>query len=149
MIVNRYSLRVAQVDAFAFVVRFDNDSFEPLRLDEPPPLGSDAAPNAPRILAAAIGNCLAASLVFCLKVGGVAVVGVDADVDVEIIRTKAKRLRIGRVRVNLRAPLAVDDPVLVACTKSFEEFCVVTQSVRDGIDVTVRVKGDLSPRGSS
>ena len=66
-IASRFSVRVEQVEGFEFLVKFDKEQFAPLRLDEPPPLGHDVAPNAARILAAAVGNCLSASLVFCLK----------------------------------------------------------------------------------
>ena len=83
-VASRISVHLEQVDGFQFLVKFDKEQFEPLRLDEPPPLGHDTAPNAARILAAAIGNCLSASLVFCLSKAKVAAAGVSADVDVEI-----------------------------------------------------------------
>jgi uncharacterized OsmC-like protein len=125
-------------------VKFDKAQFEPLMLDEPPPLGHDRAPNAARILAAAIGNCLSASLVFCLKRAKVAVSGVSADVDVEIVRNAENRLRIGKVDVELHTDLPADSPSLAGCLASFEDFCIVTQSVRQGIDVSVHVNGAAS-----
>jgi uncharacterized OsmC-like protein len=141
-VASHFSVHVEQVDGFEFRVRFDKDQFAPLRLDEPPPLGHDLAPNAARILAAAIGNCLAASLVFCLQKAKVTASGVSADVDVEITRSETRRLRIGKVNVILHTKLAADDPALTSCLGTFEDFCVVTQSVRKGIDVEVRVQND-------
>jgi hypothetical protein len=67
----------------------------------------------------------------------VTVSGVEADVDVEIVRSESKRLRVGKVNVTLRTPLAADHPALALCSTTFEDFCVVTQSVRHGIDVAV------------
>ena len=61
-------------------------------------------------------------------------------VDVEIVRNEAKRLRVGRIAVTLDAPGA-DLAALEACIPAFEEFCTVTQSVREGIDVAVQVRG--------
>ena len=116
------------------------EHFAPLRMDEPPPLGHDAAPNAARILAAAIGNCLSASLVFCLKKSNVADAGVTADVAVEIVRNEKRRLRIGKVDVTLHTKLPADHPALQGCLATFEDFCIVTQSVRDGIDVNLQVE---------
>jgi uncharacterized OsmC-like protein len=117
-------------------VRFDKPNHAEIRLDEPAPLGRDAAPNAVRLLAAAIGNCLAASLLFCVKRRGGVISNVHADVDVEMVRNDAKRLRVGQVTVGLSAAGA-DAEALAACAPVFEDFCTVTQSVREGIDVRV------------
>ena len=140
-VASRFSLHIEQLDGFEFRVRFDKEQFAPLLLDEPPPLGHDTAPNAARVLSAAIGNCLSASLVFCLKKANVVASGVTADVAVEIVRNEARRLRIGKVDVTLHTNLASDDPALASCLGTFEDFCMVTQSVRQGIDVAVHVEG--------
>jgi uncharacterized OsmC-like protein len=139
IITSRFSIEVAQREGFEFHVKFDKDHYASLELDEPAPLGRDSAPNAARILAAAIGNCLAASLVFCLKKQKLAASGVKADVAVEIVRNDAHRLRIGKVDVTLHAGLPEGDAAAARCLETFEDFCMVTQSVRDGIDVGVRV----------
>jgi len=141
-IASTFSLHVEQIDGFEFRVKFDKEQFAPLLLDEPPPLGHDAAPNAARILAAAIGNCLSASLLFCLQRAKVPAARVSADVDVEIVRNEARRLRVGKVNVTLHTSLPADDPSLSSCLSTFEDFCVVTQSVRQGIDVAVKVVGE-------
>lgn len=140
-VASRFSVRVEQIDGFEFRVKFDKEQFAPLLLDEPPPLGQDTAPNAARLLAAAIGNCLSASLVFCLKKAGLAASGVTADVDVEIVRNESRRLRVGKVNVTLHTNLPASDPALASCLGTFEDFCIVTQSVRHGIEVDVRVAG--------
>lgn len=140
-IAHRFSVRVEQIDGFEFRVKFDKEQFAPLLMDEPAPLGHDTAPNAERLLAAAIGNCLSASLVFCLKKAKVAARGVTADVAVEIVRNEARRLRVGKVDVTLHTDLPVSDPSLASCLSTFEDFCIVTQSVRQGIEVAVRVEG--------
>ena len=140
-VASRFSVHVEQIDGFEFRVKFDKEQFAPLLLDEPPPLGGDTAPNAARVLAAAIGNCLSASLVFCLKRANVATSGVSADVDVEIVRNELRRLRVGKVNVTLRTNLPANDPALEKCLSTFEDFCIVTQSVRQGIDVAVHVEG--------
>jgi organic hydroperoxide reductase OsmC/OhrA len=140
-VASTFSLHVEQLNGFEFRVKFDKGQFAPLSLDEPPPLGHDTAPNAARILAAAIGNCLAASLLFCLQRAKVAAPSVSADVDVEIVRNEARRLRVGKVNVTLRTNLPANDPSLSGCLSTFEDFCVVTQSVRQGIDVAVKVEG--------
>jgi uncharacterized OsmC-like protein len=140
-VASTFSLHVEQIDGFEFRVKFDKEQFAPLLLDEPAPLGHDTAPNAARLLAAAIGNCLAASLVFCLQKAKITAPSVSADVEVEMVRNEARRLRIGKVDVTLQTNLPPDDPSLAQCISSFEDFCVVTQSVRQGIEVSVHVAG--------
>ena len=134
-----FILQVEQVDGFDFRVRFDKEQYPELRMDEPAPLGLDAAPNPARILAAAIGDCLSASLVFCLKRRGIVVKGLRSEVRVQLVRNENKRLRIGKVEVSIHPQAPIPDEAMDACLKTFEDFCVVTQSVREGIDVKVSV----------
>lgn len=134
-----FTLRIEQVDGFDFRVRFDQERYPELRMDEPAPLGADSAPNPARILAAAIGDCLSASLVFCLKRRGVVVSGLRSEVHVKLVRNERKRLRIGSVDVSIHPRDPIPGDVLEACLETFEDFCVVTQSVRDGIGVNVEV----------
>lgn len=143
-VAHRFTIAVEQVDGFEFRVRFDDPRHAELRLDEPAPLGRGAAPNAVRILAAAIGNCLAASLLFCAKRRRAALSHVRAEVAVVLSRDEAKRLRVGRVDVTLEAPGA-DPEVIAACVPTFEQFCTVTQSVRRGIEVGVHVRQGGQP----
>jgi uncharacterized OsmC-like protein len=139
-VMSEFAMQVEQVDGFEFKVRFDKEQFGELLMDEPPPLGKDAAPNAARILAAAIGNCLSASLVFCLQRSGVKTQGMRTDVKVQIVRNEQRRLRVGQVDVTLHPNLPADSEALAKCLPSFEDFCTITQSVRNGIDVKVRVE---------
>jgi uncharacterized OsmC-like protein len=144
-VVGRFAVHVEQVDGFEFRVRFDKEQYPELRLDEPPPLGRDSAPNPARILAAAIGDCLSASLVFCLKRAGVALEGLRSDVEVELVRNEQKRLRIGAVDVRIHPKLPAGSEPLQRCLGAFEDFCVVTQSVREGIDVRVHIEPEQAP----
>lgn len=137
--VGEFALQIEQRDRYEFKVTFDKDHYPPLLMDEPPPLGDDHGPNPARVLAAAIGDCLSASLCFCLSKKGVAVTGMTADVSVELVRNERKRLRIGKVHVALHPGLDANNPALAACVSTFEDFCVVTQSVREGLDVQVSV----------
>ncbi len=135
-----FDLHIEQVDDFEFRVRFDKDTYAELTLDEPPPLGQDRGPNPARLLAAAIGDCLSASLLFCLKRAGVTLTDLKSDVHVEMVRNEEKRLRVGKVDVVIRPGVAADDAALHKCLGTFEDFCVVTQSVRAGVDVNVKVE---------
>jgi hypothetical protein len=58
---------VEQVSDYEFLVKFDEKQVNTLLMDEEEPLGSGKGPNAAELLAAAVGNCLSASLLFCLR----------------------------------------------------------------------------------
>jgi uncharacterized OsmC-like protein len=138
-----FSLSLAQVERFQFAVTFDNEAWPSLRMDEPAPLGDDTGPSASRVLGAAIGNCLAASLLFCLQKSRVPVKGLQVAVEGQVGRNDKGRLRIGSVKVVLSPTLDGVPPERMArCLDLFEDFCLVTQSVREGIDVEVSVETD-------
>jgi uncharacterized OsmC-like protein len=136
-----FSVHVEHLDGFSFRTSFDKIGMPAVVTDEPPPLGRDAGPNPARLLAAAVGNCLAASLLFCLSKAKVKPSSLSAEVKVELVRNEHKRLRIGRLDVTLHPELAEGGDELLRCLDFFEDFCVVTESVREGLDVQVHVAG--------
>jgi uncharacterized OsmC-like protein len=138
--VSHFGVHVQQVEAFRFTVRFDKEHYSDVTMDEPAPLGADSAPNAARYLAAAVGNCLSASLVFCAKRMHATLDGLETDVEVEIVRNERGRLRIGKMVATLRPRVTADAEWLGPCRALFEDFCMVTQSVRAGFPVEVRIE---------
>lgn len=134
-----FSIQLEHSGGYEFRVSFDKAGYQPLLTDEPAPLGKDEGPNPARLLAAAIGNCLAASLVFCLTRAGNPGVRVNATARVQLVRNERRRLRVGGVTVTLR-PEGASDEALKTCLSTFEDFCIVTQSVREGLSVTVDVE---------
>lgn len=110
-------------------------------LDEAPPLGQASGPNAAALLSAAVGNCLAASLLFCLRKSRADVHTLTARVTTKIVRNDAGRFRIAGINVEL-SPLIEqgDRDRLVRCEDLYEDFCLVTESVRKGIPVNVTLK---------
>ncbi len=136
-----FGLSLERRERFVFDVAFDDPGWPLLRLDEPAPLGEGSGPNASRVLGAAVGDCLAASLLFCLQKARVPVTGLKAEVRGELARNEKGRLRIASMEVVIRPTLDAVAPERIArCLELFEDFCVVTQSVREGIDVRVSVE---------
>jgi uncharacterized OsmC-like protein len=94
-----------------------------------------------RLLAAAVGNCLSASALFCLRRAHVQVHGMRTSVVASLVRNDRARLRIGGLRVRITPQVdAADTGRIQRCLELFEDYCVVTQSVRAGLDVSVEVK---------
>ncbi len=125
--------------------RFEADFLQPgvprLLLDEPPPLGEGRGPNAARLLAAAVGNCLSASALFCLRKARVPVTGMRTAVRATLARNEAGRVRVAGIRVSIEAEAPDEDHARTArCIDLFEDFCLVTESVRAGVPVEVEVE---------
>jgi uncharacterized OsmC-like protein len=126
---------------FVFRADFGLDGVEPLAMDEPGPLGEESGPNASKVLAAAVGNCLSASLLFCLQKSRVDVSGMRATVDGVMARNEEGRWRIREINVVISPDISEDDrKKLERCVELFEGFCIVSQSVRQGIPVNVEVR---------
>ncbi|MFI5340232.1 MAG: OsmC family protein [Candidatus Methylomirabilales bacterium] len=136
---------MTQEAGYRFRVRFDQAEMPDLITDESPPLGEGKGPNPSRLLATAVGNCLAASLLFCLGKARISVEGLEAEVLTEFTRNEAGRLRIGGMKVRL-LPKWTEETATKAqrCLQIFEDFCVVTQAIRRGVPVEVRVDGTPS-----
>ncbi len=137
----KFSLTMDLDDDYRFLVDFGQAGVAALVVDEPEPLGAGAGPNASRLLAAAVGNCLSASALYCLRRAHIDVHGMHTSVSVSLQRNAAGRLRIGEVGVVIEPSVdEADVPRMRRCLELFEDFCVVTQSVRDGIGVDVAVE---------
>jgi uncharacterized OsmC-like protein len=127
---------------YEFIAEFgDAANAPPVLLDERPPLGDDRGPNAAALLGAAVGDCLAASLTFCLRKARVSIDGLTAQVATHITRNEQGRFRIASIDVELVPEVSdADHGRLARCEQLFEDFCIVTASVRQGIPVNVSVK---------
>lgn len=143
-----FRLSVSRDEEFRFTVDFGQDGIEPLHTDEPPPLGDGEGPNPVRLLGAAVGSCLAASFLYCLRRADVEPTDLSAVVEGEVGRNAAGRLRVQELRVRLGADLPPDaEKRLDRCIELFEDYCTVTASVRSGIDVLVSVDTGASAEG--
>ncbi|MBI4408206.1 MAG: OsmC family protein [Gemmatimonadetes bacterium] len=136
-----FAVELVQRDGFEFGVDFDGDGLLDLRVDEPPPLGGGRGPNAARLLAAAVGHCLSASLLFCLRKARVEVGGIRTRVQGSLVRNEHGRLRVGELRIALQPELEPADRDRIGrCLEVFEDFCLVGQSVKRGIPLHIEVE---------
>jgi uncharacterized OsmC-like protein len=133
------TVRLTQRHDYQFENHFEG-TVPPLLADEPAPLGQGAGPSPMQLLCAAVGNCLAASLLFSVRKFKEEPGAIACEVQAEVGRNADKRLRVLGITARLTlgvpaAALAHLDRVLAG----FEDFCTVTGSVRAGIPVTVQV----------
>jgi len=67
--------------------------------------------------------------------------GMRTTVQASFLRNPQGRLRIGGIEVKIQPEVAPEHRERMGrCLELFEDFCVVTQSVRYGIDVKVQVE---------
>ena len=115
--------------------------------DEPPPLGQGRGPSPSQLLVAAVGNCLSDSLLFALRKFKQDPEPIRAQATATVDRNPENRLRVLNilVKLTLGAPRARFEH-LDRALGQFEEFCTVSQSVRQGIPVTVEVYDSAGER---
>jgi uncharacterized OsmC-like protein len=125
---------------YRFDATCDLPSAQTLVVDEAPPLGSGSFFTPSRLLAAAVASCLGSSLLFCLRKARVEVRGLQVRVRGSTRRNERGRLRVAALQVDLQPDIAEADRDRVPrCLDIFQDFCVVTESVRQGIDISVNV----------
>nr|MBP6616136.1 OsmC family protein [Aquabacterium sp.] len=104
------------------------------------PLGGGTGPSPVQMLSAAVGNCLSDSLLFALRKFKQEPDPIRAEVTSEVGRNADGRMRV----LNMTAALHLGVPAaqlehLDRVLSQFEAFCTVTQSVGQGIPITVQV----------
>jgi organic hydroperoxide reductase OsmC/OhrA len=137
----QFTLTLTQESDYVFRIEFDDTAIPALHTDESAPLGGDSGPNPSRMLVAAVANCLSASLLFSLRkyknTPGTIVTRATARLE----RNEQKRLRVAHIDVAIELPdAAADYAQIERLLEQFEDFCVVTESVRQGVEVNVSVR---------
>ncbi|HVB33779.1 MAG TPA: OsmC family protein [Patescibacteria group bacterium] len=139
---SEFTIEIEQIEDYAFQVRFDKEQFPPLALDEPAPLGKNSGPDASMILAAAVGNCLSASLLFCARKGRMEIGLIRTRVRAHLARNERGRWRVEKIYAEIDPHIPeTEKRKALRCLDLFEDYCVVTESVRRGIPVEVSVIG--------
>ncbi len=138
----RFSVRLRRDDGYRFRSQAREDGRlhgEPFVSDEPDPVGDASGPSTPALLAAALGHCLSAALIEVLGRSRIQVGDCETDA-VAIVRPNEEGLpRIGRVEVTIKPAISDHSPRIQRCAEIFENYCTVTSSVKEGIDVRVGI----------
>ena len=140
------AVTLRQQQDFRFEIGF-GDGLPALLADEGPPLGQGRGPSPEHLLAAAVGNCLSASLLFALRKLKQRPDPISTEVEWDVGRNADQRLRVLalRARLTLGVPAAALEH-LEHVLATFETYCTVTQSVAAGIAVELQVFDSLGAR---
>ncbi len=126
----QFALELTLQSGYAFTVDFGQEGVPDLTVNEPPPLGAATGPNAARLIAAAVGNCLGASLLFCLRRSRIHVKRLRVTVEGTLARNERGRFRIGEIRVQLAPDVPPEERDRMGrCLEVFEDYCIVTESI--------------------
>jgi len=129
------------IDNYKFNAEFDVDYLPNIILDETKPEGEGVGPNPPRLLSAAVGHCMSTSLVYCLKKARVMIEDIQTKVTTNVYRNDQQKLRIKNIDIEIQLKVKEEDKYRVPrCLKLFEDYCTVTQSLRNGVEVNVNFK---------
>ena len=131
-------------EAYRFAVDFGQQpAAATLLTDVKPPLGTGAGPDSEQLLVAAVANCLASSLLFSLRKFRNEAVPMRTTAEAALSRNAQGRLRVAGIEVAIRLGVAASTLRQIdRALAQFEDFCVVTQSVRAAVPVAVRVLDD-------
>jgi uncharacterized OsmC-like protein len=84
-------------------------------------------------------------LLFCLQKAQVPVHAIKTKVTGEYTRNERGRLRVGKLNVEIQLEAEMEQVQRVnRCLSLFEDYCVVTASIRQGIEVNIRVVDDYT-----
>lgn len=137
--------KLRRISNYQFKANFDTPKDFEVLIDEPEPIGEGSAPSASRFLAAAVGNCLSASLLFCFTKAKIDLGDFNTTVETIMRKNEKGRWRIASIKVKLKPRIGKNDVAKSnRCLDLFEDFCIVTQSVRNGINVDVDIDVDKS-----
>jgi uncharacterized OsmC-like protein len=137
---DRVSVTITRQDKYRFLVDF-GPGIATSVADEPAPLGDGAGPSPSQLLAAAVANCLSASLLFAHGKFKEDPGRLTTTAVCEIGRNEKNRLRVTGINVTMTLGVAPETlGHLDRALAQFEDFCTVSQSVRTGIPFTVTVK---------
>ncbi|MHA2088240.1 MAG: OsmC family protein [Promethearchaeota archaeon] len=111
-------------------------------IDESNKIASEMlGPNAAQLLAMSMLGCLSASYIFCFSKRDFTVKDLEAEAIVTIFRNEKGFVRVKKIDVTITPK--IDSPEMVKraaeCQKMFEQYCTITASVREGVDVNVNI----------
>jgi len=98
-------------------------------------------PNPARLLALAVLGCLSSSLVFCIGKKNLSLDDFEAEAEIVMARNEKNFWRVKEINIKL-IPITDNEDIIKRikqCEKFFEDYCIITQSVRDGIKVNVNL----------
>ncbi len=137
-----YEVNMKKLENYKFIVDFGKKSIPSLLMDETKdiPGGEETGPTASMLMGAAVGNCLSASLVFCLSKKRVNLKNLKTMITLKRKRNDKGYWSISEIVVDLQPEIAEEDRARFdQCVEIFRNYCIVSNSIETGIPLTVNI----------
>lgn len=99
-------------------------------------------PNPSKLLASSVLGCLAASFAFCMQKKGFSLSDLDGKAVITSIRNEKGFWRIKKIDIKLNPNIDNTEMRKRAdqCIKFFEQYCIISESLRYGIEIDVNLE---------
>ena len=137
-----YEINMEKLENYKFLVDFGKKSIPSLLMDETEdvPGGEETGPTASMLMGAAAGNCLSASLIFCLSKKRVNLKNLKTKITLKRKRNDKGYWSISGIVVDLHPEIAEEDRERFNhCVEIFRNYCIVSNSIETGIPLTVNI----------
>jgi uncharacterized OsmC-like protein len=98
-------------------------------------------PNPSKLLALSILGCMAASFAFCLQKKNFSLPDIEGKAVITSKRNKKGFWRLKKIDIVLNP--TIESPEMYKrvdqCKKFFEQFCIISESIREGIEINTTV----------
>jgi len=133
---------IKQEGVMIFKADLGKIKMQDLFIDERPKRAAEKiGPTPSRLLGLAVLGCLVASFTFCFQKKKFSLKEIGGEAEVIMKRNEKGFWRIMKINVSIK-PM-INDPLIRKradqCIKMFEQYCTITQSVREGIEVNVDI----------
>lgn len=133
---------IKQQEEMLFKCDLGNLKLDNLYIDEQDKKEIDKkGPSPAKLLGLSVLGCLAASFSFCLQKKYYSIIDLEGKADVTIIRNERGFWRIKKIDVNIIPQIDTPEARKRAdqCKKFFEQYCIISQSLRAGFEVNVNL----------
>jgi len=98
-------------------------------------------PSPTKLLALSVLGCLAASFSFCLQKKNFSLSGLEGKAEVTIARNDKGFWRVKKINVEMNPIINTPEMRKRAdvCRKFFEQYCIISESLRTGFEVSVNL----------
>ena len=117
--------------------------FNEIHIDEPESFhGTDKGPSSVEYVLIGVGGCLGSTLLFCLQKKNIKLKSLEIIVEGKLKHSEPyKHLRLKNINCEIHISIYGEESALLdECIKNFQKYCVVSESIINGIPINIDIK---------